>query len=39
MVRKEFYLFYAKMILITHKEKPQVRVLSKNQSSSVISLV
>ena len=29
MVRKEFYLFYAKIIWITHKEKPQVRVLSK----------
>ena len=29
MVRKEFYLFYTKIILITHKEKPQVRVLSK----------
>ncbi len=29
MVRKVFYLFYAKMILITHKEKPQVCVLSK----------
>ena len=29
MVRKEFYLFCAKIILITHKEKPQVRVLSK----------
>ena len=29
MVRKVFCLFYAKMILITHKEKPQVRVLSK----------
>ena len=29
MVRKVFYLFYAKMILITHKEKPQVHVLSK----------
>ena len=29
MVRKGFYLFYAKMILITHKENPQVRVLSK----------
>ena len=34
MVRKGFYLFYAKMILITHKEKPQVRVLSKSSPAA-----